>query len=515
MPWSSRSAYSVVPTMSLKKVLASSVFIAALFLNAMPPCSCALGAAGHIRSALIPSTPVGAAATTAPGKQQNAAQAPTTSQAVWNVTRYTLPPALYRKARRLGQISFWGALIGTLYSWAILLLILNSRLAPRYRDWAEKVSHIRFLQALIFAPLLVLTVDLLTLPLDVGQHGVSRRFGISIQGWGSWAWDWTKQEILFVIAGTFLTWVLYTVIRKSPRRWWFYFWLISLPVMAFLVFVQPLVVDPLFHRFEPLAQKDPALTAKLEELVRRADQNIPPSRMFLMDAGTKTTGLNAYVTGIGASKRIVVWDTTIRAMDTPQITFVVGHEMGHYVLNHIWKGMAAGAVGLLVLFNLLFRTIGWLLARYGGPTQDLNLPELTPGPLRAPGTVSSLHKLRLSRNWAIRGLDDWASLPALLLLISVFSFIAAPVGSAVSRYFEHQADQYGLEVTHGLTQNSSEVAAQSFQILGEVDLSDPRPNPVDVFLFYSHPPIPARIRFALTYNPWSLGRQPRFVNPHR
>ena len=435
---------------------------------------------------------------------------PSTEQETKEVTRYTLPPPLYRKAHRLGQISFWGELAGTVYSWVILLLVLNWRLAPKYRDWAERISGVKIVQALIFAPPLVVTIGVLTMPLDVAQHSVSRRFGISIQGWASWLWDWTKQEIVFVIMATFLVWILYAVIRKSPRRWWFYFWLVSLPLMAFLVFVQPVVIDPLFHKFEPLAQKDPPLTAKLEELVQRAGQNIPPSRMFWMGAGAKTTALNAYVTGIGASKRIVVWDTTIRKMDTPQIVFVVGHEMGHYVLNHIWKGMAVGAVGLFVLFYLGFRTIGWVLAR-GGQDRASTGPGLASDPLRAPGVGPPLQNLKPAENWDIRGVDDWASLPALLLLISVFSFIGTPIGSAFSRHVEHQADQYGLEVTHGLTPDSSQVAAQSFQILGEVDLADPAPNPVDVFLFYSHPPIPDRIRFALTYDPWAHGKQPEFV----
>ncbi|MGA8982966.1 MAG: M48 family metalloprotease, partial [Candidatus Acidiferrales bacterium] len=114
-------------------------------------------------------------------------------------------------------------------------------------------------------------------------------------------------------------------------------------------------------------------------------------------------------------------------------------------------------------------------------------------------------------DWGIRGVDDLASLPALLLLLSVFSFVASPISSAMSRHFEHQADQYGLEVTHGLTPNSAQVAAQSFQILGEVDLSDPEPNPVDVLMFYSHPTIPDRIRFALSYDPWGKGKQGEFV----
>jgi Zn-dependent protease with chaperone function len=446
-----------------------------------------------LRTPAIAQTPASRAS---PSSPQDGAPSPATAETVKHVTHYTLPPALYRKAHRLGQISFWGELVGTVYSWLILLLILNWRLAPKYRDWAEKTSRARFLQALIFAPPLVLTIGVLTIPLDIAQHWVSRRFGISIQGWGSWLWDWTKAEIVLIVISTFLIWILYTAIRKSPRRWWFYFWLVSLPLMAFLVFVQPLVIDPMFHKFEPLAQKDSALTASLEQLVQHAGQNIPPSRMFWMGAGAKTTALNAYVTGIGASKRIVVWDTTIRDMDAPQIVFVVGHEMGHYALNHIWKGLAFAAVGLFVLFYLGFRTIGWLLGRGGGRNPDLRAPSQT---------------LQPTPNWELRGVNDWASLPALLLLVSVFSFIGMPIGSAFSRHVEHQADQYGLEVTHGLTPDSSQVAAQSFQILGQEDLADPAPNPVDVFLFYSHPPIPDRIRFALRYDPWAAGGQGAFV----
>jgi STE24 endopeptidase len=168
-------------------------------------------------------------------------------------------------------------------------------------------------------------------------------------------------------------------------------------------------------------------------------------------------------------------------MTTPQIVFVAGHEMGHYVLHHVAKGLAAMAVFLFILFYLGYRCIGELLARWGGV-------------------------------WMIHRLDDWASLPALLLLLTIFSFVASPINSAVSRYFEHQADQYGLEVTHALTADSGQIAAQSFQVLGETDLSDPDPNPLDVFLFYDHPATSERIRFALTYNPWANGGNGEFVH---
>ena len=162
-----------------------------------------------------------------------------------------------------------------------------------------------------------------------------------------------------------MVWILYAVIRKSPERWWFYFWLATLPLVLALIFLQPLVIDPMFHKFEPLQAKDPALTAELEKMVQRAGQNIPPERMYWMGAGEKTTELNAYVTGFGASKRIVVWDTTIAKMNTPQIVFVAGHEMGHYVLKHIPKGIAFAFAGLFcgVLFG--YRLIGWVLARWG------------------------------------------------------------------------------------------------------------------------------------------------------
>ena len=396
------------------------------------------------------------------------------------ITAYSLPPDLHKKAHDLNRIYFRLAWIGFVYGIVVLWLVLRWRLAPKYRDWSEHFSSKSFLQSLVFSPLLLLTIAILTSPLDIYSEWVEKEYGLSIQGWSSWSWDWVKAELISLVVGTIVIWLLYLVIRRSARRWWFYFWLITLPLGVFWFFLQPLVIDPMFHKFEPLQQKDPRLTASLEQLVKRAGQDIPPERMFWMGAGEKTTELNAYVTGIGTSKRIVVWDTTIAKMSTPQIVFVAGHEMGHYVLQHIPKGMIAFALLSLIAFYLGYRCIGWILARWGA-------------------------------NWQIRGLEDWASLPALLLLLSVFSFASNPIASAFSRYVEHQADQYGLEVTHDLTPNSAQIAAQAFQVLGEVDLSDPDPDRTNIFLFYDHPPISDRVRFSLTYDPWASGGKGEFV----
>lgn len=408
------------------------------------------------------------------------AEAAKPAESAQKVTRYTLPPEQYRKARNLAKIAFWGQLVAFVYFVIVFLLFLKWKLAPKYRNWAEGATATRFLQAVIFTPPVLVTLAVLNIPLDLAEEWVLRKYGLSVQSWGSWFWDWTKGQMISVVIGIFLIWILYAVIRRSARRWWFYFWVVSLPIGLFLFFLQPMVIDPMFHKFAPLEQKDPALTVALENMVQHAGENIPPQRMYWMGAGEKTTALNAYVTGFGASKRVVVWDTTIAKMNTPQIVFVAGHEMGHYVLGHIPKLLGFAAISLFVFFYLGYRFIGGVLGRWGDA-------------------------------WEIRGLEDWASLPALLLLLTIFSFAANPVTNAYSRHYEHQADQYGLEVTHALTPDASQVAAQSFQILGEVNLSDPDPNPVDIFLYYDHPAIPDRIRFCLTYDPWAGGGHGEFV----
>lgn len=415
----------------------------------------------------------------------NATAVPSAETSVDNVkpvriAAYTLPPERDKKARALSKVHLRMLIVNLLYGIVLLLLVLGRKLAPKYRDLAERASSKRFVQVLIFAPLFGLTLDVLSLPTEIYGNWIDRAYGLSVQGWASWFWDWTKGELIGMILGTLVIWILYAVIRKSPQRWWFYFWLATLPLILLMIFLQPLVIDPMFHKFEPLQQKDPALTSELQKMVKHAGQDIPAERMFWMGAGEKTTELNAYVTGFGASKRIVVWDTTIAKMTTPQIVFVAGHEMGHYVLNHVMKGFALAAIGLLIVFYLGYRMIGWILAKWGTP-------------------------------WGIRGVADWASYPALLLLLSIIGTVVGPIGSTFARHIEHQADQYGLEVTHGLTQDSGQVAAQAFNVLGDVDLADPDPSPLRVFLFYDHPAIPDRIKYCLSYDPWGKGKQPEFV----
>ena len=430
--------------------------------------------------AAVPAACIAAAQTQPTTEAPNGSAGAITRPAEKNVTAYTLPPELYQKAKALSRTRFFFNLFDFFYLLLVLWLILHWTLASKFRDTAEKVSSNRFVQTFIFTPLLVCTIALFQLPPDAYQHSVSLSYGISVERWGPWLLDYAKAQLLLIVGGSFVVWILYAVIRRSPTRWWFYFWLIALPLVVFVTFVEPFVIEPMFYTFAPLSQKDPELVEQIEKVVRRAGLEIPPDRMFWMKASEKTNAMNAYVSGIGASKRVVVWDTNIAKESIPEIVSDFGHEMGHYVLNHIWKGLLFTAVLLSVLFYLGFRCIGWVLGRWGS-------------------------------GWGIRGLHDLASLPALLVLLSIFNFAADPLSNAFSRYIENQADVYGLEVTHGVIPDAGQAAADSFQVEGESFLADPDPNPVDVFLFYNHPPISDRVKLCLTYDPWRKGHQPEFV----
>jgi Zn-dependent protease with chaperone function len=311
------------------------------------------------------------------------------------------------------------------------------------------------------------------------QH-VDLRYGISVEPWTMWWADFGKSLALTLVFGTITLTVLYSLMRRSPRRWWMWFWVIALPVEVAAVFVIPVVIDPMFDHFSPLAKADPALVQQLERVAARGHLHIPPSRMYVMDASAKVTGPNAYVTGFGASKRIVVWDTTLRELPLDEILGTYGHEQGHYVLKHIQKGMLFSAGVMFVFFWIAYVLLAWLVRRFG-------------------------------TRWQIASVGDWSSIGLLLLLVTVLGFFADPVGNAFSRHIEHQADVYGEEVIHGIVANPQATMADDFQRLGELWLEVPHPNRFVVFWTYSHPPTADRMRFAAKYDPWATGRHPRYL----
>ncbi len=393
---------------------------------------------------------------------------------------YTLPPDKLAQAYALYRIDVSLYFITTLYVFVVLWLMLRTHYGVRLRELAERISRFFLVQAAIVITLFFVTLELLQLPFSLYRHHISLQYGLSVQQWGSWFGDWAKGLGLSVVLAIFLGWTLYGMLRRRPQRWSFFFWLATIPFILFGIFIQPILIDPLFNKFEPLTEHHPELVQQIERVVQRAGMQIPPSRMFEMKASEKTTELNAYVTGFGSSKRVVVWDTTTRHMSIPQTLFVFGHEMGHYVLQHLAKGFVITVLLLLVFLYVTHRIADWLMLRNG-------------------------------RAWGLRQLSDLASAPLLLLIFYVLSFVSEPVSNGISRHFEHQADIYGLEVIHNLVPDSQRTTAESFQILGERSLDYPYVGKFAEFWLWSHPTIADREIFAQTYDPWANGRQGEFV----
>ncbi|WP_158794476.1 M48 family metallopeptidase [Granulicella sp. L60] len=419
--------------------------------------------------------------TTAPSWVQGTT--PTETQALREAAHdhsaYTLPPQKLEQAKELFRARTTLHFVGE--GWGILELILLLALGvpARMRDVAERVTKSRWGQCFLFVLLFLLLLTLLNAPLRIYGHDVGLAFGLSVQGWGSWVLDQAKSFLLTWIVAGALVMILFWIIRRSPRHWWFWFWIPTMVAVLFGVFLAPIVVDPLFDKFEPLQQRDPALVAQLERVVARSGISVPPDRMFYMRASQKVTGMNAYVTGFGPSKRLVLWDTTIAAATPDELAGVFGHELGHYALHHIVQGLLFSAGMLLVGFYVGQQMTQWLLRRYGG-------------------------------RWRIRSQGDWACLAVLVLVLQALNFLSEPIDNAFSRSIEHAADVYGQEAIHGIVTDPQTTTQQGFQRLGETSLEDPTPHPLVEFWTFSHPSIADRAAFAVFYNPWLAGQHPKY-----
>ena len=396
-----------------------------------------------------------------------------------NIPSYSLKPDDLAKGQhleRVRDIMHFGNAI-----WGLLQLIglLWLGVIARFRTLVLSKWKNRWLQGYSFLLLFLLATTLLSLPVDIYGHWLSRSYGLSVQGWGGWAADQAKEFGLAWLFGGLMLMLLFWMIRKFPTRWWLVFWLALLPIIISAIYAEPYVIEPLFNKFVPLAQSNPELVQRLEEVAKRGNMNIPPERMFLMKASEKVTTLNAYVSGFGGSKRVVVWDTSIAKGTPDEILFIFGHESGHYVLHHIVIGVLISFALTCLLLFLGYHFLRWSIARYGTA-------------------------------WGIPSQEDWGALVVLLLAFSLMNLVAEPVQSTLSRMDEHAADVYGQEAIHGIVANPQQTARGAFQVLGDTSYDDPNPSQFIEFWTYSHPSIGRRAAFAAHYDPWAVGMQPKY-----
>jgi Zn-dependent protease with chaperone function len=409
---------------------------------------------------------------TQPASTQQPAQAkhaqPRSEQA------YTLPPDKLAQAVTLNKIRLTLEIVGTLWGLAVLWILLASHAAAGFESWTQRRTRRRWIQGLLFFAVFFIITAVASLPLDAIGNAVSRHYGISVQGWASWFGDQGKGLAISVILGSLVLLLFNWIVRVSPRRYFIWLWLISLPLIVASVFLTPLVIDPLFNKFEPLTKTHPALVDKLETVVAKTGTHIPPDRMFLMKASLKSNGLNAYVTGIGSTKRFVMWDTATDRLPDDEVLFIFGHESGHYVLNHIPKMLSIMAVALFFVFWGCARFAEWMVRRYGA-------------------------------RWHVDSVAGRAGFLTLLFALSIAGFILTPAANTMSRHYEHQADVYGQEAIHGIVADPQKTAVSAFNHLGEAWLEDPNPNAIVEFWDYNHPSVKNRANFAANYNPWKDG----------
>jgi Zn-dependent protease with chaperone function len=398
---------------------------------------------------------------------------------------YTLPPEKREKAIELSRIRNTLDITESVVWLVLIWLFLASRAAAFLECRAIHLSRYRWVQGLAFFAALFVLQTLAGLPFDLIGHHYSRAFGISVEGWGPWFVDLGKALGLEIVMGVPVLLLFNWIVRRWPKRYWFGAWLVTVPLLVLSVFGSPFL-EPIFDKFEPLQKEHAGLVADLEKLVARTGTEIPPERMFLMKASEKTNGLNAYVSGMGATKRIVVWDTTAGRIPNDEVLFIFGHESGHYVLHHLPKQMAGFAIFFFFVFWGCARLAEWMVQRTGGRWLRRG-DEGNPNPL------------------ATR-----AGFVILLFAFSIASFVATPLTNAFIRHFEHEADVYGQEAIHGLVPDPQKTAVAAFNALGEAWLEDPDPSPFIEFWLYDHPSVKNRANFARQYDPWANGGRGRF-----
>ena len=224
------------------------------------------------------------------------------------------------------------------WSIAVLVLLLATGVSAALRNAARRIGRNWFFTIVVYFALFTIITTIIDLPLSYYTEFVREHaYGLSNQTFGKWFGDTLKSLAVAGIVGALVLWVPYLLLRKSPRRWWLYTAIALVPFIVVANLVAPIWIAPLFNKFEPMQNK--ALEQKILALAGRA--GIEGSRVYQVKKSVDTKTLNAYVAGLFGTKRIVLWDTTLARMTDRELMFVMGHEMGHYVLHHVWQAIAS------------------------------------------------------------------------------------------------------------------------------------------------------------------------------
>jgi Zn-dependent protease with chaperone function len=380
------------------------------------------------------------------------------------------------KAMRYYRSGVWIWVAGELIALAVPGAILLTGTSVKLRDAAFRVGRYWPIAAGLFLAAYFLLTGLIEWPWDYYAGFVrAHEYGLSNQTIGRWMRNRLVAMGVNLGLALVLAWIPFGLLRLSPKRWWLWLGMVFVPFLFVVVLIKPIWFDPLFNEFGPM--RDKALEARVLDLADRA--GIEGSTVYQVDKSRDTKTVNAYVTGFLGTKRIVLWDTILEKLEPDELLFVMGHEMGHYVLGHVVRGILVSSA--LTLFGM------FLVALWGN---------------------------RIVRRYSSRlgfdRLSDFAALPLLLVLGGVVSLLLTPVGFAYSRHIEHEADRFALELTH---MNRS--GALAFVALQKENLSNPRPGLLSTIWRSTHPNLGQRIDFCNAYHPWREGKPSRYTGHFR
>ena len=370
----------------------------------------------------------------------------------------TVPADKKQKSDAYFEGGYWLILWNSLLGIAISFALLNTRISARLRDFAEARTRIRALQVALYAIPYILLVQVLTFPLNLYEHFLREHaYGLATQNFGAWFGEQLIALVVGVIGTTLLLIALYAVFRGAPRTWWIWGTGVVVVFFIFTAFIAPIYVEPLFNKYKPLT--DPAIS---EPILTMAQANqIPVKQVFEVDASRQSNRISANVAGFLGTTRIALNDNLLKQCSLPEIRYVMSHEMGHYVLNHIYKIVINLSLLALIFFAVTRSAFDAMVRRW-------------------------------SERWRLRGIADPAGLPLLGIILTTLALLATPLTNTMTRVAEVEADAFGINTSR----EPDGMAAVALK-LGTYRKLDP--TQLEEFFFFDHPSGRARIRMAMDW----------------
>lgn len=376
----------------------------------------------------------------------------------------TVPAAEKARSDAYFEGGYWLMLWDFLVSVAVYLLLLGTGWSARMRDLAERVTRFAPLRTALYWVQFLIVTGVLAFPLTVYAGFVREHaYGLATQGFGSWFGDQLKGLAVGLVFGGVFAIVIYAVLRHATRTWWIWGSVVTVLFQMLGALIAPVYIFPLFNTYTKL--DDPRVTAPILSMARA--NGIPASEVYEVNASRQSTRVSANVSGFLGTERITLNDNLLRRASLPEIEAVMGHEMGHYVLNHVYKGILFFAIVVVVGFALLRWGAGRVLARWGAA-------------------------------WGLRGVDDVAALPLLALLVTIYGFVLTPITNSYIRTQEYEADIFGLNAARE-PDGEATIALK----LGEYRKLDP--GALEEVLFFDHPSGRTRIMAAMRWKAEHLG----------